>query len=209
MATKKKRSSKPTQKRTDVNVRAAIASGKSAAEDVIAFRAKQRRKRAAIESKLPTRRRGLGAPRRLPPKARALFGTRKTVGVLVAEGDSWFDYPMQDVLRLLEDDYLYDVESVAHMGDCVEDMAHAKGQFEEFARRIEKLLGDGKVLLAILLSGGGNDIAGDEFAILLNHAASTLPPFNENILTGVIDVRLRTAYAKILSTLTALTKSYL
>ena len=127
----------------------------------------------------------------------------------MAEGDSWFDYPMQDVLALLEDDYLYDVESVAHKGDCVEDMAHSKGQFEEFARRIEKLLGDRKVPHAILLSGGGNDIAGDEFAILLNHAASTLPALNENIVTGVVDVRLKTAYVKILSTLTALTKSYL
>ena len=35
---------------------------------------------------------------------------------------AWFDYPLQDVLRLLEDDHLYDVESVAHKGDCVEDM---------------------------------------------------------------------------------------
>lgn len=84
-----------------------------------------------------------------------------------------------------------------------------KGQFEEFARRLEKLLGEGKVPRAILLSGGGNDIAGDEFAILLNHAASTLPPLNESILSGVIDVRLKEAYVRILSGLTALTKSYL
>jgi hypothetical protein len=173
MATRKKTSSKRGKTATDINVAAAVASGKSAAEDVIAFRAKQIRKRSAIEDKLPTRRRAPGPPRRLPAKARGLFGTRRTVGVLVAEGDSWFDYPMQDVLRLLEDDYLYDVESVAHKGDCVEDMAHSKGQFEEFARRLEKLLGEGKVPRAILLSGGGNDIAGDEFAILLNHAAST------------------------------------
>jgi hypothetical protein len=50
--------------------------------------------------------------------ARALFGAEKTAGALIAEGDSWFDYPMQDVLRLLEDDYLFDAESVAHKGDC-------------------------------------------------------------------------------------------
>jgi len=209
MATKKKTTSKRRQAQTDVNVRAAIASGQGAADEVIAFRAKQRRKRSAIESKLPARRRGLGAPRRLPAKARALFGTRTSVGVLVAEGDSWFDYPMQDVLRLLEDDYLYDVESVAHMGDCVEDMAHSPGQFEEVARRLEKLLGQSKVPRAILLSGGGNDIAGDEFAILLNHATSSLPPLNESIVSGVIDVRLKAAYVRILSGLTAISKSYL
>ncbi len=209
MTTKKKAPSKRGMKQTEVNLRAAMAGGRSDAEEVIAFRAKQRRKRAAIEKKLPARRRGLGAPPQLPAKARALFGARKSVGVLIAEGDSWFDYPMQDVLRLLEDDHLFDVESVAHKGDCVEDMAHSKGQFEEFARRLEKLLRDAKVPRAILLSGGGNDIAGDEFAILLNHATSTLPPLNEDIVRGVIDVRLKEAYVSILSGLTAIAKSYL
>ncbi|MBV9959532.1 MAG: hypothetical protein JO360_13995 [Acidobacteria bacterium] len=184
-------------------------SGRSAAEEVLDFRAKQRRKRAALEKELPERRRGLGAPATVPSQARALFGSKKTVGVLIAEGDSWFDYPMQDVLRLLEDDYLFDVESVAHKGDCVEDMAHSKGQFEEFARRLEKLLRDDKVPRAILLSGGGNDIAGDEFAILLNHATSTLPTINEDIARGVIDVRLKEAYVSILSGLTVIAKSYL
>jgi lysophospholipase L1-like esterase len=209
LATKKKAPSKRGLARTEVNVRAAMASGRSAANDVIVFRAKQLRKRAAIEAKMPAPRRGLGAPARVPKKARGLFGTTKTAGVLIAEGDSWFDYPMQDVLRLLEDDHLFDVESVAHKGDCVEDMAHSKGQFEEFARRLEKLLRDGKMPRAILLSGGGNDIAGDEFVILLNHAASTLPALNEDIVRGLIDIRLKEAYASILSGLTAISKSYL
>jgi hypothetical protein len=177
---------------------------------VIEFRAKQRRKRAAIErTTAPKRRRSPLGAARIPAKKRGLFGPRATAGVLIAEGDSWFDYPMQDVLRLLEDDHLFDVESVAHKGDCVEDMAHSEGQFEEFARRLEKLLRDGKVPRAILLSGGGNDIAGDEFAILLNHAASSLPPLNEDILRGVIDVRLQAAYASIISGLTAICRSFL
>lgn len=206
--TKKQKSPKRTAKQ-DINVRAAIASGRNAAEDVLEFRAKQRRKRALLEEKItPAKRRGM-APAKLPSKARGLFGKSKSIGVLIAEGDSWFDYPMQDVLRLLEDDYLYDVESVAHKGDCVEDMAHSAGQFEEFARRLEKLLRDGKVPRAILLSGGGNDIAGDEFAILLNHATSTLPPLNEDIVRGVIDIRLREAYARIIGGLTAITKAYI
>ncbi len=210
MPAKKKRSSKSTRARTEVNVRDAIANGKSAAQDVIAFRAKQLRKRATVEKKMTTaRRRALAAPAQVPTERRGLFGSKKTAGVLIAEGDSWFDYPMQDVLRLLEDDHLFNVESVAHKGDCLEDMAHSKGQFEEFARRLEKLLRDNKVPRAILLSGGGNDIAGDEFALLLNHAASTLPPFNEDIVRGVIDVRLKEAYASMISGLTAISKSYL
>jgi lysophospholipase L1-like esterase len=132
-----------------------------------------------------------------------------SAGVLIAEGDSWFDYPFHDVLQMLEDDYLYDVESVAHKGDTVDDMAHSGGQFEEFARRLEKLLRANKVPRAILLSGGGNDIAGDEFAILLNHAASSLPAINDDIVRGVIDVRLRAAYARIISGLTTIAQKYL
>lgn len=210
MATKKKASAKRGPARAEVNLRAAMIGGRGAAEEVLAFRARQRRKRAALEKELPpARRRGAGAPARLPPKARALFGAGQSRGVLIAEGDSWFDYPMQDVLRLLEDDYLYDVESVAHKGDNVEDMAHSMGQFEELARRLEKLIRDGKAPRAILLSGGGNDLAGDEFVILINHATSTLPPLNEDIVRGVIDVRLKEAYVRILSGLAAITKGYL
>ena len=199
MTSKKKPSSKPTRKATDINLRSAIASGKDAAADVIAFRAKQLRKRSTRESEVPESMTKDAMPKGMPPKMLALFGSRKSVGVILAEGDSWFDYPMRDVLGLLEDDYLYDVESVAHKGDCVDDMAHSQGQFEEFARRFEKLLRDGKVPRAILLSGGGNDIAGDEFAILLNHATSTLPPLNESIVSGLVDVRLKEAYVRILS----------
>jgi lysophospholipase L1-like esterase len=55
---------------------------------------------------------------------------------------------------------------------------------------------------AILVSGGGNDIAGDEFAMLLNHAASGLPPLNDDVVRGVIDVRTRNAYAFLISGLT-------
>jgi hypothetical protein len=210
MPTKKKSRAKRGSAASDREIRAAIAGGKRAADEVIAFRLQQRRKRTMIERTLPPqRRRAIGAPAQIPARKRALLGPKTTVGVLIAEGDSWFDYPFNDVLRLLEDDYLFDVESVAHRGDCVEDMAHSPGQFEEFARRLEKVLRNGKVPRAILLSGGGNDIAGDEFAILLNHAASALPPLNEDIVHGVIDVRLRTAYARILSGLTTIATSFL
>ena len=114
--------------------------------------------------------------------------------MLVAEGDSWFDYPLHDILSMLEDEHGYDVESVAHKGDRVEEMAYADGQLVEFSRRIEKLLRNRKVPKAILLSGGGNDIAGDEFGMLLNHAVSPIPGLNESIVAGVIDQRIRTAY---------------
>lgn len=204
MAAKKKSSSARI-------VNMAIIDGRADAREVLEFRAVQSRRRAkAVRefAKRPVPRRAPKPPM-IPKKARALVGSAASAGVLIAEGDSWFDYPRHDVLQMLEDEYLYDVESVAHKGDCIEDMAHSGGQFEEFARRLEKLLRAKRVPRAILLSGGGNDIAGDEFAILLNHAASSLPPLNDDIVRGVIDVRLRAAYARVIAGLTDIAKSYL
>ncbi|MFL5614820.1 MAG: SGNH/GDSL hydrolase family protein [Gemmatimonadaceae bacterium] len=129
--------------------------------------------------------------------------------VLIAEGDSWFDYPLNDVLSKLEDEHGFDVESVAHRGDRVEDMAFTPGQLDGFSRRLEKLLQKGSIPKAILLSGGGNDIAGDEFEMLLNHAASPIAGLNDDVVTGVIDQRIRVSYAFIISTITGICEHYL
>lgn len=126
-----------------------------------------------------------------------------SAGVVIAEGDSWFDYPLHDVLKDLEDVYGYDVESVSHKGDRVEDMAYSDGQLDDFSRRVEKVLRGGVKPKAILVSGGGNDIAGDEFALLLNHAASASAGLNDAIVTGVIDQRLFDSYVTILNAITA------
>jgi hypothetical protein len=120
-------------------------------------------------------------------------------GTLVAEGDSWFDYPMTDVLGCLEDDHGFDVDSVAHKGDRVEDMAYAGGQLEDFTRTLERLLRRNIVPKAVLVSGGGNDIAGEEFALLLDHARSAHPGLNEDVVRGIVDQRLRDCYVTILS----------
>ena len=135
--------------------------------------------------------------------------THASRGVLIAEGDSWFDYPLHDVLSDLEDSYGYDVESVAHLGDTVEDMAYSGGQLDAFSRRVEKVLRTGVEPRAILLSGGGNDVAGNEFAILLNHAASSIAGLNESIVSGVVDQRVRDAYLTILSAITEVCKGHL
>jgi lysophospholipase L1-like esterase len=192
-------------------VSAAVRRGKAKAGAILEIRAKKRRKRARVIAARPVRRRAMAAapvPRAIPKKTLAAIGPQAT-GVLIAEGDSWFDYPMNDVLEALEDNHGFDVESVAHAGDNVEDMAYSGGQFEQFARRLEKLLRQNRIPDAILISGGGNDLAGDEFVMLLNHAASGLPTLNDDVVRGIIDVRLANAYVFLISALTEMSKQYL
>jgi hypothetical protein len=58
----------------------------------------------------------------------------RLAGLLVAVGDSWFDYPFSDVLEKLEETYHYTVESVAHKGETAEEMAYDSGQLDKLAR---------------------------------------------------------------------------
>jgi hypothetical protein len=126
------------------------------------------------------------------------------VATLVAEGDSWFDYLWYDVLDMLESEHGFDVESVAGAGDRVEDMAYTGGQLAKFRKVLEKLLRRTELPRAILLSGGGNDVAGKEFFMLLDHASSANAGLNEDVIHGVIEVRIRNAYVAILSAVTQL-----
>lgn len=128
----------------------------------------------------------------------------KTAGTLVAEGDSWFDYPLHDILEELEDRHGYDIESVAHHGDPIEVMAYGGHQLEQFSRRIEKILRRGTQPKAILLSGGGDDVAGSEFGMLLNHAKSAIAGLNDSVVEGVIQQRIRIAYLTIIHSVTEL-----
>lgn len=195
---------------TDKVTRDALRIGRDAAGEVIAFRKKalKRRSQALAVHAAKATTLGLEAPAMISLPA-ALTTAAASAGVLIAEGDSWFDYPWTDVLRLLEDEHGYDVESVAHKGDRVEEMAYAGGQLEELSRRLEKLLRNGKVPSAVLLSGGGNDIAGAEFGMLLNHASSAIAGLNESIVSGVIDQRIRTAFITILSAITEISKQWI
>jgi GDSL-like lipase/acylhydrolase family protein len=173
---------------------AALEVGRRRAKEILKFRARALKRRTRA---LQTRARAARA-------TAAALGAAATAGVLVAEGDSWFDYPLHDVLEMLEDDHGYDVESVAHRGDPIEEMAYGGNQLEEFTRRIEKLLRRNVVPKAILLSGGGNDVAGKEFGMLLNHAQSAVAGLNAQVVAGVVDERIQTAYITILSAVTSI-----
>lgn len=130
-------------------------------------------------------------------------------GTLLAEGDSWFDYPWHDVLSELEDNHGFDVDSVSHRGDRIEDMAYNTGQLVPLVRKLEKMIRSNKTPKAILISGGGNDVAGESFAALLNHAKSGSPGLNQQVVSGFLDVRIRSAYITILSAVTEITNRQL
>jgi lysophospholipase L1-like esterase len=184
----------------DSLTRKALEIGRQEAARVLKRRSAALRRRAAAVRR-PRAARQVRPPR-VGERLQRAVGGPATAGVLVAEGDSWFDYPFNDILSLLEDQHGYDVESVAHKGDRVEEMAYGGGQLDEVTRRLEKLLRRGIIPRAILLSGGGNDVAGDEFGMLLNHARSAIAGLNDQVITGVIDQRVRLAYVTILNAIT-------
>jgi len=187
----------------DKTTRQALEIGHANAREVISFRTKALERRAqaiARQASMPQAEMVAPVPAAVLPESAA--------GVLVAEGDSWFNYPWTDILRILEDEHGYDVESAAHFGDTVEEMAYGSGQLERFSRLLEKQLRRRSVPKAILLSGGGNDLVGEEFGMLLDHAASAAPGINEQVVSGLIDQRVRLAYITILGGVTELCRHW-
>lgn len=95
---------------------------------------------------------------------------------LVAEGDSWFDYPPSlDLLDNLKRDHGYRVFKIAEAGDTLENLVYGtEYRRSDFGRKPPQILQTIRAVTrhsptALLFSGGGNDIAGDEFASYLNH----------------------------------------
>lgn len=138
----------------------------------------------------------------------AASSTLQTAGFLVAAGDSWFDYPLYDVLKLLEDHNGYNVESAAHRGDPIEAMAYQGGQMDKFARCLEKVKAMGAIPKAVLVSGGGDDIAGKEFGMLLNNATSGISGWNTEVVDGVLSQRILTAYKTMFGWISYLCEQY-
>lgn len=132
--------------------------------------------------------------------------TVRTAGFLVAAGDSWFDYPLHDVLKILDDDHGFNIESAAHKGDAIEKMAYRDGQLDDFARKLDKILAQGAAPKAALLSGGGDDISGHEFGMLLNNAFSPIAGWDKKVIDGLVNDRIMTAYVQMLSAMDQICK---
>ena len=107
---------------------------------------------------------------------------------LVAEGDSWFDYAPAglDVISSLKKFFNYKIHNVSQAGDTLDNMAWGtkfkqrrwtrnRPPLEETLRAIQKHRPP-----IVLLSGGGNDIAGEELFSFLNHKQSGLPALRKN-----------------------------
>ena len=96
---------------------------------------------------------------------------------ILAEGDSWFEYPLpvthgDGVIYQLQKLLGYAIANMAHHGLEVEQMMGLSLRQEIITR-----LSDPRVTFdALLFSGGGNDIVGDQFCIWLKDAPPVPPP---------------------------------
>lgn len=197
--TKPRAAARPRKAEQDKAMRTAIATGRKMAREAVRTRDAALRRRRSNIANAPAG--AVSAALVAPPAVVAAAGGTQSLGVLVAEGDSWFDYPGRDVLSALEDEG-YDTVSVAHSGHTVESMAYSDKQLLDFTAKIEDVIRTGRIPKAILLSGGGNDVAGNEFVMLLNHRLAPNSGLNDAVVDGVIKDRVRNAYATILEKIT-------
>jgi len=180
-------------------IAAAIALGQKNAERIIQSRNELRQRRAAA---LNNNSHALAMKVHIAASDMAETVTQlQTSGFLAAIGDSWFAYPFHDVLKDLEDLHGYNVESTAIAGDPIEKMAYHLGQLDDFPRKLDKIKALGAVPRACLLSGGGDDIAGNEFGMLLNNAFSPISGWDKEIIEGLLSDRIETAFLTMISSI--------
>jgi hypothetical protein len=130
---------------------------------------------------------------------------------LLAEGDSWFDYPLgKDVLDYLNNYFKHPVTKLAKAGSTLNELVYGPDELlksdprqgkTRLTKVVEKLRE--QQFDAYLFSGGGNDIAGPEFFSFINHAASALPNPNQSVLDGVVNGTFRKAYEDMIEVLLA------
>ena len=109
--------------------------------------------------------------------------------ILIAEGDSWFEYPGSDIVRELER-LGWDVKSSARRGDDLESMLYDDDQLRDVYSDMIKVLQmrpmtnyrgrdncpideNHGIPKAIILSAGGNEILGHALFLMLEHRKSS------------------------------------
>ncbi|WP_263367247.1 SGNH/GDSL hydrolase family protein [Edaphobacter bradus] len=186
----------------------AIANGQKSADAVLARRKIARANRAAAIAKHTSPIRfNVQMSGFAQPAVGFVDTAHQTTGFLIAAGDSWFDYFDRDILEQLKEHYGYTVRSAAHAGDRIEAMVEHDSQLYKLQECLEEVLDQGAVPQAVLISGGGNDIAGKEFGMLLNSKDSVIAGWNDEMIDGLINQRLKAAYTAMLSGVNQLCKS--
>lgn len=115
-------------------------------------------------------------------------------------GDSWFSYGSHDLIDQLKLNFGYEVEGDARTGRRIIEFAHDPVMLGEFCDLIGTYVAAGKNLKALLLSGGGNDIA-DTFQSCLFERNSPQPGWNQQMVDAYLNLPLKEAYSTIASTL--------
>lgn len=122
-----------------------------------------------------------GAKRIVPPSQARAAVTWETFSPLIvlAEGDSWFDYPVPffggGVIPRLEERLGVPILNLAKAGDEVRYMLGVE-QRERLARILKKGDPAGKSWEVLLFSGGGNDIVDNPMALWIKDWDPALPP---------------------------------
>jgi hypothetical protein len=120
--------------------------------------------------------------------------------VILAHGDSWFDYPANgNIPTPVETDIIAHLRTlgnpppiilnISHWGDATTDEMSRLQQ----DRLIDALSNSGNWMEkgkpdAILFSGGGNDIAGDRFCIFLNFYKPKEEELNKDRFNGALEM---------------------
>jgi hypothetical protein len=119
---------------------------------------------------------------------------------MLAHGDSWFDYPLSgNDFSITNTDVIAHLESMGNTHPLIQNVSHygdattAEMSLPKQERMIKSLqdranwLNQGRPD-AILFSGGGDDIAGNQFCIFLNDEAPGAVGLNAARFQGVLDM---------------------
>jgi len=163
-----------------------------------------------IEERLKKHRARVARLRKAPAKAYTAAAARPAPLVLLAHGDSWFDYPLSgNVLSPEDTDVIAQlrgmgaahpvIANLSHYGDAtVDEMSLPKQRrLIEALQDPDNWLASGKPD-AILVSGGGNDIAGDRFCIFLDYAGPGAAGLNRQRFDkalGMVEASYRDLFA--------------
>lgn len=118
---------------------------------------------------------------------------------LLAEGDSWFQYPilLRDLIDNLCDTYA--IYSIAEAGDTLANMVRGTAHIEDLIRTHGF---DG-----LLFSAGGNDIAGDALVSYL-HPPPVAGKAPQDFIAGAFDAFLETSKTRVEGVVSRLTGSF-